>query len=178
MESIQSQIQHVFIQQYSKYSYEKMSVKSLCEHVPIARTTFYAYYDNLNDIKNEVENDFIKGICQIEKEIPNQNSEVFVQSFFEKTLIYIQKHWQVAYAFLVAYPNYSFVEKWKQAIMEHFLNHFPNTSLIVNSQIKLDVIASSIISAYTYWMKHPEQVDMKELSQVGINMMKTIHKIL
>ena len=44
-----------------------MNVKELCVQTPVARTTFYEYYDNLGTLKAEIEDELIGGILKIAK---------------------------------------------------------------------------------------------------------------
>jgi AcrR family transcriptional regulator len=43
---LQDAIKNAFIRVYRKKGMNGITVKSLCQEVPIARTTFYAYYEN------------------------------------------------------------------------------------------------------------------------------------
>lgn len=45
MNDTKQAIQRTFIALYRKQSFDKMSVKELCVQTPVARTTFYEYYD-------------------------------------------------------------------------------------------------------------------------------------
>ena len=58
-------IKKQFLELYQKEEYAKISVKELCASTPVARTTFYAYYDNIDDVMREIENELINGITQI-----------------------------------------------------------------------------------------------------------------
>lgn len=55
MNSTKRAIQTTFIDLYRKKSYDQMNVKELCVQTPVARTTFYEYYDNLGTLKAEIE---------------------------------------------------------------------------------------------------------------------------
>ena len=58
-------IKKQFLEFYQKEEYAKISVKELCASTPVARTTFDAYYDNIDDVMREIENELINGIMQI-----------------------------------------------------------------------------------------------------------------
>ena len=58
-------IKKQFLELYQKEEYAKISVKELCASTPVARTTFYAYYNNIDDVMREIENELINVIMQI-----------------------------------------------------------------------------------------------------------------
>lgn len=49
MNNTKAAIHDAFLKLYRSKPYEKISVKELCATAHVARTTFYSYYDNLND---------------------------------------------------------------------------------------------------------------------------------
>lgn len=98
-----------------------MNVKELCVQTPVARTTFYEYYDNLGTLKAEIEDELIGGILKIAKATAGGSFvEMNLNVFFAQTLDYIKSHWEENYAFLVAQPNLAYIAKWKDAIKYHF----------------------------------------------------------
>ena len=48
----------------------------------------------------------------------------------------------------------------------------PNHGLI------LEVIASAVISAYTYWMEHPDEVDTGRLAEISVRMLGAVENIM
>ncbi len=48
-------IQKTFIKLYSKMDYNSITIKELCIQIPIARTTFYSYYTNIDELKSDIE---------------------------------------------------------------------------------------------------------------------------
>lgn len=106
--------------------YSRITVKELCANTPVARTTFYAYYENIDDIKEDIENNFISGVTKIAVQLAGDNMpKMDFSLFLTKTLDYIKEHWNEIYAFLVIQPNVRFIFKWKEAIKRHFLLRFP-----------------------------------------------------
>lgn len=58
-------IQKQFIEEYAKKEYDHITVKELCANTPVARTTFYSYYQNIDDVKEDTENNLLTGITEI-----------------------------------------------------------------------------------------------------------------
>lgn len=49
--STKESIQKTFIKLYSKMDYDRITIKELCIQTPVARTTFYSYYSNIDELK-------------------------------------------------------------------------------------------------------------------------------
>lgn len=179
MNDTKQAIHKAFISLYRKRSFNQISVKELCTQVPVARTTFYSYYDNLVELKEELEDELIGGILEIAKHSIDDSLETAdMTSFFSKTLNYIKQHWDENYAFLVAQPNLSYITKWKEAIKYHLALRFPGREMMANYGLIFEVIASAIIGAYTYWMEHPDEVDIPKLTDISIQMLLATGQIL
>ena len=179
MNDTKQAIQSTFIALYRKWSFDKISVKELCVQTPVARTTFYEYYDNLGMLKAEIEDDLIGGILEIAKATAEGNfAGMDLNVFFSRTLDYIKSHWEENYAFLVAQPNLAYIAKWKKAIKYHFKLRFSEKVSVPNHGLIMEVIASAVIGAYTYWMEHPDEVDTQKLADISVQMLSAAEQII
>ena len=177
--TIKEAIKKEFIQIYSKKEYSCITVKEVCINTPVARTTFYSYYQNIDDVKNEIEIDLIAGITQIALNISNGNIQTMDFSIFiSHTMQYIKQNWKEIYVFLIIQPNVRFISKWKDAIKKHFLLRFPEKNSIPNYELISETIASGVIGAYSYWLKNPEKVDVDKLNEIVVSILdSTIHSL-
>ena len=172
-------MQNTFIRLYRQQPFDKLSVKELCVQTPVARTTFYEYYDNLGTLKAEIEDDLIGGILEIAKATADGNFvEMNLNVFFSQTLDYIKSHWEENYAFLVAQPNLAYIAKWKKAIKYHFKLRFSENVSVPNHGLIMEVIASAVIGAYTYWMEHPDEVDTQKLADISVQILSSVEQII
>ena len=179
MNDTKQAIQSTFIALYRRYSFDKISVKELCVQTPVARTTFYEYYDNLGTLKAEIEDNLIGGILEIAKATADGNFVgMNLNVFFSQTLDYIKSHWDENYAFLVAQSNLTYIAKWKKAIKYHFKLRFPEKVFVPNHGLIMEVIASAVIGAYTYWMEHPDEVDTQKLADISVQMLSAAEQII
>lgn len=144
MNNTKQTIQTAFIALYRRHSFDKLSVKELCVRTPVARTTFYEYYDNLGTLKAEIEDELISGILKIARATDEGNfSEMNLNVFFSRTLNYIKSHWEENYAFLVSQPNLAYIAKWKGAIKYHFKLRFPEKGSVANHGLIMEVMLSA-----------------------------------
>lgn len=172
-------IHEAFLKLYRREPYEKMSVKELCATTPVARTTFYSYYDNLGDLKTEIEDELVDGIRQIARDMATSGMRsIDFTAFVQRTLDYIRDNWDYNYALLVKQPSLSYMEKWKDGIKFHFRVRFPEKTNIANYDVVSEVIASGILSAYVYWMKYPDSLDAGKISGLAARVFNSIDKLL
>lgn len=55
-------IRREFMRTYARERVDRITVKGLCASVPVARTTFYAHYRNVDDVLVEVEDGLLAGL--------------------------------------------------------------------------------------------------------------------
>lgn len=168
-----------FLKLYKRKPYGEMSVKELCAAAPVARTTFYSYYNNLGDLKAEIEDELVDGICKIARDMANSDvKNIDFTAFVQQTLDYISNNWDYNYALLVKQPSVSYMEKWKDGIKLHFRIRFPEKISIANYDMVSEVIASGILSVYIYWMKFPDGFDAEKVSRLATRVFESIDTLL
>ncbi len=156
-----------------------ITVKSLCQEVPIARTTFYAYHENLDDVLLEIEDEFVNGIKLLAKTMSGGNMEnLDFTAYFNAVMTHINDNWETVEALLVIYLDIRFMEKWKEAIKYRFKIQLPNKVMIMNYNLIAEAIACSVLGAYAHWIKHPEEINAKELSRVTQAMISVIDELI
>ena len=160
-------IYNAFMKLYDKQEYEKITVKELCATIPIARTTFYSYYDNIDDVKNEIEDYMIQGLLEVTEQVSHGNiSEMDFMKFLDATQVYIEANRKWIYIFLVKQINNRFVDKWKNAICENFKKRYPEKQNHQNYELISEVVASATIGAYTYWLRFPNKVEKEDMKKI------------
>lgn len=172
-------IQTEFMQEYSQKDEARITVKELCANTPVARTTFYSYYQNIEEVKEDIENSLISGLKEIAQNISKGNIEQMDFSLFlSETMEYIKVYWEEIYAFLIIQPNIRFIQKWKEAIKRHFLLRFPQKVRMPNYELITETIASGVIGAYTYWLQNPEKVNISKLNQIVLSIMDSMMEVI
>lgn len=149
-----------------------ISVKELCDQAHVARSTFYFYYDNVMQLKEQVEDNLI---CQLVKLNDDLNDAAIDLEtgfpFFQNTCRFIEENKQTFYTFLIASPNVQFIQKWQAGIKYHFWNRFFNGVDMKNEKLILEIISSQAVATFTYWLKNPYDVDIDSLNLL---IMKTL----
>lgn len=179
MNETKNAIHKAFLQQYISNPYEKMTVKDLCITTPVARTTFYSYYDNINDVKNEIEDNLIQGLLSVTQNVSHGNlPEMDFLEFLDATQMYVENHWEIFEAFIVKQPNYRFINKWKSAIKNNFRKRYPQKQAMKNYELVSEVIASATMGAYEYWLQYPNRVKKEDVKKLITKALDTITEIL
>ena len=169
---VRKAIKTQFMREYNKKDFMLIHVKSLCAATPVARTTFYSYFDNTDDLLREIEDDIMADLEAVTVSISDGSlPDMDFALFMDAVEAYIKERWSDIYAFLVVQPNPRFVRKWKDSIKLHFRKRYPEKQRSRNYDAIAEIIASSVISAYTYWMEHPDSVSTEEIKPL-------IHQIL
>ncbi|MBQ9305795.1 TetR/AcrR family transcriptional regulator [Butyrivibrio sp.] len=152
-----------FMKEYMNKDFSQITVKGLCGSTPVARTTFYSYFENTSDVLEAVEDDLVKGLAEVPVKVCGGNlKELDFQVFLEELEKYIKENWTYIYAFLVTQPDLKFMRKWKDAIKINFSKKYPDISGKGRFEVVAEIAASSVLSAYTYWMEHPDEMGLRE----------------
>lgn len=168
-------IKNSFIKLYSQKDFLQISVSELCAMTPVARTTFYAYYDNIDSIRTEIEDELIGSLMEITDSVSQGNlSEMNFNAFLNETERYIKQHWSSFSAFLIQQPNIRFINKWKASIKHNFSRRYPEKVQIKNYDLIAEMVASAVIGAYSFWMTEPEKVSTEELKDMITNVLNAV----
>lgn len=163
------------IQLWKRKPIYKISVKELIQVSNIARSTFYVYYQNIDELVEDVENYHIFNLISLNQYLmnPEIKSEVYL-IYYQETIDYVQKHKNLFYAFLIANINNRFIRKWKDAIKYHLLEREYPLRNNNNCHLILEMVASEVIAAYTFWLTNPYEVNLNSLDKVVSQTLKSI----
>lgn len=157
--SSQLAMHRAFIKEWKEYEYEKFSVKRICEVTPIARTTFYSYYPNLDVLKEEVEDYLIDGL----KEAVVSAREDDPGQAMRNAIEYLTKKYDEFHTFLVIRLNYSFLKKWHEAIYNVFYKRYEYLKEIPNFELLIGTLSATALSIFLYYFKDPAKFDTDSL---------------
>lgn len=168
-------IKKQLMKEYIRKNFQNITVKSLCAATPTARTTLYSYFDNTDDVIREIEDELIRELVAVSEEtsagdLPGMDFPLFM----DKIENYIKENWTYIYAFLICQPNFRFIRKWKDAIKVNFSKRYPDKQQINNYDAVSEILASSMLSAYTFWMEHPDQVNTSEIKPLLQNILDSL----
>lgn len=171
----QETLQSALVDLMSEKSLMSITVREVCARAYVARSTFYAYYQSIDDILKEIEDLHLYNLVVSNDAIFNTDLvEPSDLSYYTQTLNYISQNASVFSALLIKNPDYRFINKWKSAIKHHFYERFFKEKQIKNEDFVLDTIASIIISFDTYWLQNPQKVDINEVYDMVYSLLRMI----
>lgn len=145
----------------------KISVKELCKKANVARSTFYAYYDDIDDCLLSIENRFLYRIVRMNTEFQNpERIEAIDLSFYDGTLKFIAEKQKMLYLLMNKRYSRRFVSRWKDAIKYHQYDRMPDRIGEKNKELTLEIIACETIGAYQYWLENPYELDVDYAKQL------------
>ena len=153
-----------FMKEYAKRDLALMNVKSLCAATPVARTTFYSYFNNTDDVRREIEDDIIRELEAVTMSVSAGSlPDMDFARFMDAVEAYLKERWSDIRAFLVVQPNLRFTRKWKDLIKLHFRKRYPEKKQSGTYDAVAEIAASAMLNAYAYWMEHPDTVSTEEI---------------
>ncbi len=168
-------IKSQFMKEYVRKDFSDITVKALCAATPVARTTFYSYYDNMDDVLCEIEDEILKGLEDLTETISAGNLPAMDFALYMDAIEgYIREKWSTLYALLVVQPDLRLIRKWKDAIKLNLRKRYPGKQNTGNYDGVAEIAASSIISGYTYWMEHPDTVSTGEIKPILNKVLDTL----
>lgn len=168
-------MQNAYIQLLREKKSNYVTVKELCSRAYVARSTFYAYYQNTDEVLEDIENELIFTLAHQNNEIMSkQITEKDDLEFYSETLNFVEKNRIRFHTLLIALPDYRFINKWKAAIKYHFWERLYHEKSDAKMGLVLDIVASSVISAYSYWLNNPYETNIEEIYTLVVGMLKTL----
>lgn len=114
-------IETAFLTLILNHNYEDITISQICEAAEINRSTFYAHYDDINDLIIKIEASFATSIAGIFNYGLRQSHEAFIEMF-----TFVEKNKYFYKAFLNI-PYISLAEKnTKSKVMTSLKDHLNN----------------------------------------------------
>lgn len=159
--SAQIALQQALIALLLSKKLEQISVKALCERAAVARSTFYAYYENTSDLLNETENWFINELAKLDKNLTDQTHYQKPDDFayFANLLDFVQANQQLLTALLIKNYDHRLVAQWKRAIKNNLFQRIKPAQLTVKDELLFEITASEVISAFIFYLNHLDEID-------------------
>lgn len=164
-----------FMSTYACERVDRITVKGLCAAVPVARTTFYAHYRNVDDVLREVEDDLLFGLAEITERVSGGDLPAMdFEAFLDETFGFIEANWSDFHALLVDQPDMRFVARWKDAVKANFASRYPEARMLPNWELVAEMAASAVIGAYTYWMEHPGVAKVEDAKRLVTRLLEGV----
>lgn len=160
--------------------FSKMKVTEFCKFANISRTSFYNYFDSLDDVIQKLEDDLINGL---EDENNMSIDELRANNFSElvKALEYIHTNLDT-YRLLVGENGDPYFQSRlanrSSKIMHNWLKE--SSIQLTHSQLRLMVenISGGRWQMYLWWANHPDDITVEEVAEITVKMIEPILEII
>lgn len=152
---------------------ELPSVKTLCAKAFVARSTFYAHYHHVGEVLETLERRLVRDLEELNEPLTVRDADGgdahgAARVTLMPTLDYIRANEDAFRALLVSAPDVRFIERWKDAIKRQCRLRMTDGGgepraegprrPTVNRELILEIVASSMVSATTFWLHDPSKV--------------------
>lgn len=150
-----------FMRAYARERLDRITVKALCATVPVARTTFYAHYRNVDDVLVEVEDGLLAGLAEVTERVSGGDLPTMdFSTFIDETLAFVDRNRTDFRALLVVQPDIRFIARWKEAMKANMARRYPAAAAQSHWDLITEMGASAIVGAYIWWMERPDATDV------------------
>lgn len=144
--------------------FAKISVKALTQTAHVARSTFYAYYQNTDELLADVENKLVLALIDKDDKIRDRNRQSAADfSYFSAVLDYVNDH-EMAFAALLK-PEDSdqrFIQKWKTG-MKYNLWARIRPEMTTHNKFILELVSAMMIASIRFYLSEHVLPDQDEI---------------
>lgn len=146
-----------FWQLYKGKSIEKISIKEVTDKAGYNRSTFYLYYNNIYELREQLEMRILEEFhCKISVLPPDPGMSAAMLEVI--TSLYQE---QGEYIYYLLNTDHEFVKRFRQAIKQEAPRMIgASGDWKGNSLIEFSL--STILGALTYWYENRNEIDLKE----------------
>ncbi|KNZ41486.1 TetR-like C-terminal domain-containing protein [Acetobacterium bakii] len=157
-------IQKSLMQILNKKNFLNITVKEVCGNANMHRTTFYLYYQNLDEVLCEVEQNLLDEITEQSKNInyiiptfESQNMNMFTHERWE-ILDYFKENKEYLIPLLNPHSNLNFIYNYKKTIYSQIILTLKriNASYGVYEEYVIRYLISGIVETLYYWLKNDD----------------------
>ena len=167
-------IKDAFIRLYFEKDIMNITVKNICSEVPISRTNFYNYYDNVYSVYEDIEGDVLSDLDKITIDFSESDfSDNHTENLhgISEVLDYMQKNSIYMRALIRHGGTSGFTYKWKKQIKDKFNKKYAKEmSHKAERSVYLEFTVAGITGVCEYWLYHPDKFSKKDVIDGVYNM--------
>ena len=166
-------IRHRFMELLRTTPYRDITIDLICRDIYISKNTFYAHYDNKQDLLLSVEDEWIDKILEIYKDLHptlNTNRYEILLADIDRTLEFFRDHADIFQLFFTRDHELNFVNHLSHKIKEHtitwikYLTKSPTVDIRV--QCLLDYSNAGLLALVKDWFLNQDRISFEELREM------------
>jgi len=166
-------IKESLIELLDEIDFNKLSVSRLCETAEINRSTFYAHYNDLFAVMEELERDFITHVSYFRIGESSQKHEKKAYDY----LRYIDAHHK---EFQILYKNGYLVNPIISESMNLFVSENKNRNEKISTEIHeifVQYATSGTFKMISYWLENKHLYSFEQVAQWILDLSLSIHNV-
>lgn len=176
--SVQKSLQKALLILLKNKKLEEIPVRMLCTKAQVARSSFYAHYENTDDILNEIEDQLVGKISDLDKNIidPNRKSSSDF-AYFSNIINFININDKILRTLLIKNYDHRLIEKWKKAIKAHLWERLKLVNTTIKQDLIFEMVSTEVISAFIYYLNHPNTIREDDIYQIIATELQNLNQI-
>lgn len=160
----------------SEKKVNKITVKELTELADINRSTFYLYYDDIFDMVDKIESEIIKNFSIAFEEFSTKDATYEnTVSFFTYLFEFVKNNSSMCKILLGPDGEYSFIEKFKNAIVDSQPN-FKGANTKIRHEFFMSFIVSGSIGTIQKWLEDDMNSSTEDMAEFITDMIISTDK--
>lgn len=159
-----------FIELLSEKKLNEITIKELCEKADINRGTFYLHYEDIYDLKNQIETDLCDELINQIQPITNANmKELDSYQLFYQLFTYTKKNETLFRALLGDNGDISFLTDLRILFKEYYLSPVLKGQPInftQNMEYAYDFISSGFTGLVAKWLEEGTPYSVDEMAKL------------
>ena len=151
-------IRHRFMELLRTTPYRDITIDMICRDIYISKNTFYAHYDNKQDLLLSVEDEWIDKILEIYKDLHptlNTNRYEILLADIDRTLEFFRDHADIFQLFFTRDHELNFV------------NHLSRPPTVdIRVQCLLDYSNAGLLALVKDWFLNQDRISFEELQEM------------
>lgn len=160
-----------------KYGWNKVNVTKLTEIANINRNTFYLHYETINDVFDEIENEFVDTYREV---LNGQNlSETLVdEAFFESFCIFLENGKEIVSKIKKSGRSDYLLFKLHNVWTNYFEISFPEEiEKEKEKTIIIQYLSGGMNTLFSSWIKNPDTFDVRKYFFYEAEIIRKLMKI-
>lgn len=172
---VQLALQTSLLQLLATHSLASLTVRQLCQQAAVARSSFYAYYENISDLLTEIEDDFVTRLADLDQKIMDPQRQTVDDFKYLSALIdFASQEQNLIQALLIKNYDYQLVNKWKEAIKHHLWERITPLQDTIQTRLVFEMFASGVISAFIFSIQHQDQLTKNDVYEIAAKALKML----
>ena len=157
-----------FWKMYKTNDISKITIGNICKRADYERTSFYRYFDDINDILEQTEKEIVESIrSDIQKNYKDEDTGIFYEGFKKFNSKYGE--------YIVVFHekgNRNFYNKFKALVKEDVFKYLKfNVKDEKEKDFLFEFMFSSLISSYAYWYRHQKSMTLESFVKYANNLL-------